>query len=163
MEEVEAIRARYRPERIKTLFVGESAPHNGTFFYCGNTTMLRQMKRAVEEALGESSDFLRTFKAYGWYLDNLVLEPVNQLPKSQRSAKCLVAQNSLMHRIKEYQPLAIVSLLLGIENIVNAAAITAGSDARRFAVPFPGMGQQARFQAAMAGIIPELPRSTTPL
>jgi hypothetical protein len=162
MEAVETIRTRYRPERITTLFVGESAPHNGSFFYYGNTSMLRQMKLVVENALGESGDFLQTFKAYGWYLDDLVLEPVNQMPNPQRKARCLAAQSSLSDRISEYQPLAIVSRLLGIERIVDAAAISAGSNAIRFAVPFPGMGQQARFQAAMATIIPKLPRAHPP-
>src|SRR4029077_19516668 len=92
MKEVEAVRARYRPERIKTLFVGESAPYSGDFFYCGNTAMLRYMRRAVELAFGETGNFLESFKAYGWYLDDLVLTPVNHLTKSQRKAKCLDAQ-----------------------------------------------------------------------
>ena len=45
-----------------------------------------------------------------------------------------------------------------IEPFVNAAATMAGSKAPRYAVPFPGMGQQARFREAMARIIPKLPR-----
>jgi hypothetical protein len=47
---------------------------------------------------------------------------------------------------------------MSIRTIVDAAAIEAGNDAPRFAVPFPGMGQQARFKADMAQIIPALPR-----
>jgi len=158
MEAVEATRVRFRPERITTLFVGESAPASGDFFYDGNSTMVRHMQRAVEETLGGAGDFLNRFKAYGWYLDDLVLTPVNQLAKAQRDATCLAAQSSLAVRIAEYRPLAIVSLLISIKAIVEAAAIAAGSNAPRFAVPFPGMGQQSRFQAAMAQIIPTLPR-----
>jgi len=42
--------------------------------------MLGHMQRAVDNALGESrDDFLTRFKAYGWYLDDLVLEPVDKL------------------------------------------------------------------------------------
>jgi hypothetical protein len=162
MEAVEAARARFRPERITTLFVGESAPASGNFFYYGNTAMTRHMQRAVEQSLGGGGDFLERFKAYGWYLDDLVLTPVNQLAKLERLAQCLEAQDSLAGRIAEYRPLAIVSLLLSIEDIVDAAAIKADSKANRFAVPFPGMGQQARFQAAMASIIPKLPRLPEP-
>ena len=69
-------------------------------------------------------------------------------------AKCLDAQDSLAVRIAEYRPLAIVSLLISIKTIVDAAAIAAGSDAPRFAVPFPGMGQQPCFQAAMGANYP---------
>jgi hypothetical protein len=116
------------------------------------------MQRAVEDSLGEGGDFLERFKAYGWYLDDLVLTPVNQLTNVDRNAKCLAAQDSLAARIAEYRPLAIVSLLISIKTIVNAAAIAACSDAPRFAVPFPGMGQQTRFKAAMAQIISNLPR-----
>ena len=133
---------------------------SGDFFYYGNSAMTRHMQRAVEDALGEGGDFLTRFKAYGWYLDDLVLTPVNQLTKSQRKAKCLDAQKSLADRIAAYRPEAIVSLLMVIKPFVDAAAIGAGSNAPRYAVPFPGMGQQARFQAAMASLIPKLPRLT---
>ena len=163
MEAVEATRARFCPERITTLFVGESAPHSGDFFYCGNNAMLRHMQRAAEDTLGKSSgDFLARFKAYGWYLDDLVLTPVNQLPQPQRRAKWLEGQQSLADRIAVYQPEAVVSVLMRIEPFVNAAATMAGSKAPRYAVPFPGMGQQARFLKAMAHIIPKLPRLAEP-
>jgi HEPN domain-containing protein len=158
MNAVEATRARFRPDRIATLFVGESAPVSGDFFYYGNSAMLTHMRSAVELALGTDGNFLERFKAYGWYLDDLVLTPVNHLTKAQRRAQCLDAQKSLADRITAYQPEAIVSLLMVIEPFVDAAAIKAGSNAPRYAVPFPGMGQQARFQVAMARIIPELPR-----
>ena len=68
------------------------------------------------------------------------------------------ARQSLADRIKFYQPEAIVSLLIKIGPLVDEAAKIAGSDARRYAVPFPGMGHQGPFQAAMARIVPELPR-----
>jgi hypothetical protein len=163
MEAVEAARARFRPERITTLFVGESAPFSGDFFYYGSSAMTRHMQRVVEASLGGGGgDFLERFKAYGWYLDDLVLTPVNDLRGSLRKAKWLGAQGSLADRIAEYRPLAIVSLLLSIRSIVDDAATAAGSTAPRFAVPFPGMGQQMRFRTAMTLIIPKLPRSTEP-
>jgi hypothetical protein len=161
MEEIEAVRLRYRPKRIMTLFVGESAPNSGDFFYCGNTALKRHMQKAVETAgLGNSGDFLERFKAYGWYLDDLVLTPVNQLRiRSQRKAKCFAARGSLAIRIAEYRPLAIVALLLSIDNDVRAAATAAGSTCPCYAVPFPGMGQQPRFFSEMARILPTLPMS----
>jgi hypothetical protein len=45
---------------------------------------------------------------------------------------------------------------------VNEAANMAGSNASRYCVPFPGMGQQQRFQDEMAIIIPKLPRLIEP-
>jgi hypothetical protein len=162
MEAVEAARALYRPDRIVTLFVGESAPYSGAFFYYGDSAMFHHMQRAVQRALGESSNFLESFKAYGWYLDDLVLTPVDHLTKSQRKAKCLDAQKSLADRIAAYQPEAIVSLVIAIKPFVEAAAIMAGSNAPRYAVHFPGQGQLPRFKKDMARIIQVLPRLTEP-
>lgn len=120
--------------------------------------MLRHMQRAIETCLGETGDFLKSFKAYGWYLDDLVLTPVNHIAGPQRKAKCSAARKSLSERIADYRPLAIVSLLKMIEKDVEAAAVSAGSNAAVYCVPFPGMGQQGKFHVAMADIIPSLPR-----
>jgi len=142
------------------LFVGESAPHSGDFFYRGDSAMLRHMRCAVEQVLGKSDNFLASFKAYGWYLDDLVWEPVNHLPPSRHKAKCVVAEKRLADRIADYQPEAIVILLRRIKPFVDAAANLAGSKAPRFVVPFPGLGHQTRFQTEMATLIPKLPRLT---
>ena len=124
--------------------MGESAPASGAFFYHGDSAMLRYMQRATEAALGvESGKFFDRFKAPGWFLDDLVLTPVNALPKAQRRAQCLAAQASLTERIRAYQPLAIVSMMRSIGNIVNEAAIAAGSDAPRYVVPFPATGSSS--------------------
>ena len=155
---VETVRRSFRPDRITTLFVGESAPDGGAFFYLGNTAMLHHMRRAVETAHGKTDTFLDTFKSYGWYVDDLVLFPVNKIAKSKRKAECVAAQGGLAKRISDYRPLAIVSLLRSIESMVEDAAIEAGSNAPRYAVHFPGFGQQGRFASDMAEIIPKLPR-----
>ena len=65
----------------------------------------------------------------------------------------------LADRIAEYQSAAIVIVLTRIKDIVEAAAMAAGSNAHRYVVPFPGNGQQRRFLDAMAHIVPGLPRA----
>ncbi len=50
------------------------------FFYHGDSATLRYMQRTTEAALGVGSgNFLDRFKALGWFLDDLVLTPVNNL------------------------------------------------------------------------------------
>ena len=77
---VEVTRARYRPDRITTLFIGEAAPAREAFFYYGNSALTRHMETALEP-----------FKAYGWYLNDLVLTPVDHLQKPERAAQCTAA------------------------------------------------------------------------
>ena len=156
---IEAVRAKFRPERIVTLFVGESAPNGGGFFYLGNTAMARNMDRAMGDAgLSGNGDFLGRFKAYGWYLDDLVLAPINDLTQSTRKQRWRQSQKGLADRIAEYRPRAIVTLLVGIKAVVESAATAAGCEAAFFAVPFPGNGQQGRFRRELARILPLLPR-----
>jgi hypothetical protein len=160
--ETEGLRDSYRPERITTLFVGESAPNSGKFFYRGNTQAKQYMAQSMKAAglYDGVGDFFQVFRSYGWYLDDLVLIPVDKLPKRERKRLCLEAQMSLSERIAKYRPRAIVSLMLGIKEIVEAAAVGASSNAPRFAVHFPGNGQQTKFAAEMAQIIPQLPMVT---
>jgi hypothetical protein len=115
------------------------------------------MQTAMDTAgLGGAGDFLDRFKARGWYLDDLVLTPINDQKGSPRMKQCRDAKDSLAARIKEYQPLAIVSLLLSIQDIIEGAAHKARSDAHLFALPFAGNGHQEDFLKEMARIIPEL-------
>src|SRR5262249_28972070 len=134
----------------------------GKFFYLGNTALKRHMQETMEAAgLSGSVDFLERFKSFRWYLDDLVLTPVNQLTPIERKAACLNAGKSLAERIVKYRPEAIVPLLYSIKDIVQDAARDAGSDAPCYPVPFAGMGQQNRFREEMARILPKLPRAMT--
>jgi hypothetical protein len=153
----ETVRQQFRPPQITTLFVGESAPISGDFFYLGNTQMKRYMQRAIEHHFGESDNFLTQFRRLGWYLDDLVLAPVNHLDNAARKAQCFAARESLAGRIAEYQPLAIVGLLHRVRDDVAFAAAKANSNVPIHFVPFPGFGQQGRFHEAMIKIVPQLP------
>jgi hypothetical protein len=64
MIDVEAIRRAHRPEPIATLFVGESAPVSGGFFYRGNLLVTQIVMSAIEESLpGQGT--IASFKANG--------------------------------------------------------------------------------------------------
>jgi TDG/mug DNA glycosylase family protein len=111
MTSVEKARKDHRPRRITTLFIAESAPVGGTFFYYGNGHLGRYLQRSIEEVLAGGGDFLERFKSYGWYLDELVPAPVDHLTPRERRAAHLGAAQDLQRRIAECRPLAIVCLL----------------------------------------------------
>jgi len=153
MTTFEETRRSYKPKRITTLFVGESAPHGGTFFYNQNSGLFREIRKAFH---GKDL-FLEDFKRNGFYLDDLVLEPVNHLENKDRRSRCRTAVASFAERLKHYSPKAIVILLMSIEPMVLQAIRDAGLSCPTFCTPYPGFGNQPRFQKAMIDIIPNLP------
>ena len=153
MSNLENVRKSYRPVRITTLFVGESAPHGGTFFYNQNSGLFRE----IQKAFRGGPLFLEEFKENGFYLDDLVLEPVNHMESKGRAALCKQSISSLATRLKEYKPEAVVILLVSIKPMVLKAMHEAGLSYQPYCTPYPGFGNQKRFHKAMAAIIPNLP------
>lgn len=153
----EDVRARYRPERITTLFVGESPPYKGGFFYSGRCNLLYRFRETIGFE-GTAEQFLAQFRAQGWFLDDLCLEPVDDPDeKKDRKRKWREAQAGLADRIRTYQPLAIVVFVMGIAPIVREAVRSSGCTAKVYTLPFPGRYHAGRFQQEMADILPILP------
>jgi hypothetical protein len=153
MNPFEKTRQSYRPDRITTLFVGESAPHGGTFFYNQDSGLFREIRKAFK---GDTS-FLDDFERNGFYLDDLVLEPVNHLDNSHRRRLCHAAVSSLVARLKDYKPQTVVILLRRIEPLVRRSIREAGLSCQIYCTPYPGFGNQGRFHETMTEIIPKLP------
>lgn len=91
VNETDEARGRYRPAVVRVLFVGESPPFGGTFFYFETRPSLlrRETERIFRDLLGKliPGDFLLTFRDLGCFLDDLCLEPVNQLSKAAKERK----------------------------------------------------------------------------
>lgn len=154
---VEQIRNQYRPDRIRILFVGESPPASGKFFYNGNSQMARNVRKILGELLlGGTEDFFSKFKTSGCYLDDLVLVPVNKSSKSLRRQAKRNAIPDLAKRIEEYQPVVVVALLKSIERDVREAVAESGVDAQFHATHFPGNGQQGKFEMDIRRLLPVL-------
>jgi hypothetical protein len=153
MNKLEELRQSFRPAHITTLFVGESAPHSGRFFYSGDSSLFRAMKKAF----GNRESFLQDFQHKGFYLDDLVLTPVNKLQNRDRSRLRKEAVPQLAKRLAEYRPSAIVIVMRGIQSVVRDAMRIAGIIYEPFCVPHPAFGNSIRFHLAMTEIIESLP------
>src|ERR1700720_3952865 len=66
----ERLRERYRPARVKLLFVGEAPPASGRFFYRADSGLYHAIRSAFVGAFPSvrSADFLDSFQALGCYL-----------------------------------------------------------------------------------------------
>jgi hypothetical protein len=156
MDDTQALRLRYRPGRVRTLFVGESAPVEGRFFYDGRNLMLSHFKRAFGRAGENDAAFLTWFRSAGMLLDDLSHAPVNGLPNAERAAACKAAVPELAARIRAYDPEAIVCVMRsrGIEGYVSEAVTISGTRAQFHTTAFPGCGQQNKFVADIARLRP---------
>lgn len=150
----ESLRKQYKPDKIKVLLVGESRPHGNTFFYSADSNLYNYMKEAFQTFYGEhfhgSNEFFSFLKERGVYLDDLCLEPVNNLSSAEKNNKRDQYVDSLANRIKEYKPEAIVIVLKGIQKNVQNAIVTSKQRIDFIeAVSFPACGQQGRFRTEM--------------
>ena len=153
MNRLEKLRKSFYPGCITTLFVGESAPASGRFFYSSNSSLFRAMKRVF----GNRESFLEDFKKSGFYLDDLVLTPINKMERRERSSRRQKAVPELAKRLVEYKPKAVVVVMRAILPKVRQAMQIAGMPYEPFCVPHPAFGNWPRFSNAMKEIIDDLP------
>ena len=137
----ENLRANYQPDNIRVLFIGESPPASGKFFYRENSTLYF----ATKEAFNNPSNFLIKFQNWGFFLDDLVLFPINRFDEMKRKEKKLDHQAELATRLMKYQPLAVVTVMKGIKSHVDTAIELAGLSVINYALPFP-WSEQYRIQ-----------------
>ena len=154
--DTEAIRQSFRPDHIHLLFIGESPPVSGKFFYIKGA-MTTFTSRAFEKAHGKrfqnNSEFLEYFKACGCYLDDVSRVPVNQLPPREREIQLRDNIDALSQRIREANPSVVVVVLKKIEPYVRAAVEKSQRSPRVCVLPFPGSGHQNKFLEGLASII----------
>lgn len=157
---VEQARRRYRPDEVRVLFVGESAPAGGSFFYFANSKLYWATRAAFERGSSDliGRDFLRSFQALGCYLDDLCPEPVNRLPDRQRRNERHASEAALADRMKEAAPRIIVVVMSGIQENVRRALHAAGlGELPVFVLPFPSRPEhERRYIGELAEIVATL-------
>lgn len=148
------------------LFVGESPPAGGTFFYRANSKLYFATEHAFALAVPGlvGDDFLESFQLLGCYLDDLCLRPANHLKlnvhaeRQARLAERMAGEESLAERMREMNPAALVLVMSGIQENVRRATASAGIAERpTFVLPFPGRPEHAaRFDRDLQAALREL-------
>jgi hypothetical protein len=160
---ISRLRERYRPERIKVLFVAESPPESSDdevrFFYNPRQERWDHMYRAVMKAVfpefeyrpGEKDNWLRKFEEHGYYLIDATDLPVNRISLAERRRKLAAAVEG---KLSEIRRLVVPStpIVLVKKNIFAAfhrPLRDAGYNViHESPLPFPSHGHQARFVEA---------------
>jgi hypothetical protein len=121
MDKFEELRFSFKPEFVKILFIAESRPAGGTFFYCANSNLYYTVKLAFEETFKKSfgkNDFLDFFKEKKCFLDDLCSIPVNSLSDLERIEERIKGMKPLEERLKTYKPEIVVILMKDIADCV---------------------------------------------
>jgi hypothetical protein len=142
----ERLRRSYRPKRVRLLFVGESPPASGRFFYQADSGLYRAIRRTFMRAFPEirKEDFLATFRDLGCYLIDLCSEPVDDLEVKQRKRICGTGESHLARTIRRLQPETIVTLVLAIAPNVEHAIKISKWKGRHIQLPYPGRWKRNR-------------------
>lgn len=142
----EKLRKRYRPARVVILFVGESPPASGRFFYQANSGLYWAIKKTFQAVLPDlrDTDFLDCFKYVGCYLVDLCAQPVDDMPSNARRRACRDSEPRLARIIRAVCPEIIVTVIRSIGGSVRRAEELAGWSGVHVELPYPGRWQRHR-------------------
>jgi hypothetical protein len=153
----ERLRRRYRPPRVRMLFIGEAPPASGRFFYRCDSGLYRaflEAFRVIHPSITDAA-FLSVFQSAGCYLIDACPDPVDQLGPQARQAACLASEPALCRAILRLQPQSIATIVRSIrENVVRAAS-RAGWHGPQLDLPYPGRWSSHR-EAFIDKLVPEL-------
>jgi hypothetical protein len=159
MRSPDEMRRKFRPTEVRVLFVGESPPAGGTFFYFGNSILFRATRDAFQRAVPDllSRDFLASFSDLGCYLEDLCSQPVNRLPDAARRKARRDSESALAARLTQTSPKAVIVVMAAIAANVRRSLDSAEIDSPVYVLPFPSRPEhKTRYVQELAGIVRDL-------
>lgn len=144
----ERLRRHYRPDRVRILFVGESPPASGRFFYQADSGLYRAVRDTFLTAFPSvrKTEFLDSFRALGCYLVDLCAEPVDNMTRDARRCACRSGEARLAQIIRTLRPEIIITVVRSIRENVKRAREQAGWSGMHLELPYPGRWYRARLQ-----------------
>jgi hypothetical protein len=153
------LRARYQPLKIKLIFVLESPPQSGTYFYdpSGKTseTLFSAMMKVIGESPATKEEGLTRFAHQGFLLFNATYRPVNHMKNNRQRNEAILSD--LAELIQDLtatsgkQRLKIVLVKANICRLLEKPLRSAGFNIinNGTVVPFPSHGHQTKFHQAI--------------
>ena len=144
MNQFETQRQNFKPQKISVLFIAESPPRNGTFFYFQDSGLYSAMFEAYKILFKEirKDNFLEDFKKRGFYLEDLCEDPINDLDDFSRIKARMDNIPVLVEKIKMHNPKVVVIIMKDIvPYIKEAIRLSEINPALIAEVPFPSRSQ----------------------
>ena len=152
------LRAQFKPEKVKWLFVGESSPAGGTHFYRANSNLFRATREAFASALGPDQvpggqQFLGWFRDHGYWLVDLADRPVNRLSDADRLQEVQAGVDQLAKVIRDVDPERLIVIKASIAGAIRQAAGAAGFVGPITELPFPVRQWRAVYERDLAQVV----------
>lgn len=157
---------RFRPKRVRLLLVAEAPPaalHR--YFYFPNVTehdsLFRYVARLVLDAEPTRSgklELLDSLRDAGVFLIDVCEEPIADKSDLRQAVPDLV------RRVKAIHPEHVILIKATVYDVARLPLKEAGVPVVDAMVPFPGSGQQRRFEEAMSAVLESIdwsPRGRT--
>ena len=154
------LREKFKPKKIKVLFLAESPPENDTFFFSAKGGFYNYTKQVFielfEEEIEKYDDFLHYFQNKGYFLDDLCHDP--KTFKEIRSNKNIYIKE-LRGRLKLCNPQAIIITLKRINGLAHEAIEQSNISIKPeliFTLSFPGNGWQNEYKSGLRTVLNDL-------
>ena len=164
-EEIEELRKDWNPRnvrvRIKVLFVGESPPKSGRFFYNRNSVLYYATFRAFSRVFRITEpEFLEFFQKSGCYLYDVLKTPGEKIKKVNKST-LNQAKEDLKNFIRNTRPDVVIIVHKGVyEKIKGEETLSQlrkeGIIKSFYSLSFPNMGLFNEYVEGLCNVLNEL-------
>ena len=161
---------KYQPTSIKILFVAESPPAGDErYFYfadvaMGDSLWVNLMRAIYHGQFGETKQersrkrqWLERFQGDGFFLIDALQRPVERgASEAERARRIKAREQEIIEEICGLNPTHVVMIKTAVYEQLGPAARRAGLPlVNDRPLPFPGSGQQRRFQETFARFVAE--------
>jgi hypothetical protein len=125
---------------VRILFVGESPPASGRFFYHADSGLYRAIREAFVKAFPalRERDFLKSFRSLGCYLVDLCEHPVDHLQPRARRKAWAAGEPRLTKSIRSLRPAIVIVVIRSIARNVRRSELQANWCGQHVELPYPG-------------------------
>jgi hypothetical protein len=157
-----SLRNKYFPKKMKIVFILESPPVSGKYFYDENGRTTEPLFSAMMKLLifrpRDKQEGLKYFAEKGYFLVNATYEPVNKLKHKNRNDTILRNYQNLVADLRKHGVSKKINVILVKANICRLLESKLLSDDfnvknRGVIIPFPSNGRQKEFSTAIQEVI----------
>jgi len=156
------LRKKYKPEKLNIVFILESPPVSGKYFYKEEDSIKEPLFAAMMKLIGFKPDNKREgliyFAKSGFLIVDAIYEPVNQLKGKKRDDTILKNYTDLvadLNGLEDSKKISIILVKANICRLFEKRLVQDGFNVQNHGIkiPFPSTGHQNKFQSEVRKVM----------